>query len=284
MARCWLVTLILIFSGATSGCVTSDTLIKLNPDGSGAVVQTTLMSTEMIAQLTTMMQGFAQQMVGNEAGQKDLKMPVLFSEKDARARAAKMGEGVSFVSSRKITIERMEGQEATYEFRDVTKLKLNEKPETPSMLGVQASSSASGGETTFRFSRLPNGHSQLTAVFSPRQAKKASSEEPLTEPGKATKVPTVEQLEQAKKFFAGFRIGMAVEVQGNLVKTNSVYQEGPKVTLLEMDFSELLSNDTLLQQAAAIKGQNLEEAKELLKGLTGFKINLDPEVKIEFSK
>ena len=77
---------------------------------------------------------------------------------------------------------------------------------------------------------------------------------------------------------------MAVEVQGNLVKTNSVYQEGRKVTLLEMDFSELLSNDALLQQATAIKGQNLEEAKELLKGLKGFKINLDPEVNIEFSK
>jgi len=284
MARCWLVTAFLVLFGATSGCVTSDTLIKLNPDGSGVVVQKTLMSTEMIAQLTTMMQGLAQQIAGNEASQKDMRMPELFREKDARARAAKMGEGVSFVSSRKITIEGMEGQEATYAFRDVTKLKLNEKPETPSMLGLQASSSGSGSETTFRFSRLQNGHSQLTAVFSPRPSKKASSEESVTEPNRAAKAPTAEQLEQAKKFFAGFRIGMAVEVQGNLVKTNSVYQEGAKVTLLEMDFSELLSNDTLLQQAAAIKGQNLDEAKELLKGLKGFKINLDPEVKIEFSK
>ena len=77
---------------------------------------------------------------------------------------------------------------------------------------------------------------------------------------------------------------MAVEVQGTLVNTNSVHREGEKVTLLEMDFSELLSNETLMQQAAAIKGQNLEEAKELLKGLRGFKINLDPEVVIEFSK
>ena len=77
---------------------------------------------------------------------------------------------------------------------------------------------------------------------------------------------------------------MAVEVQGTLVNTNSVHREGEKVTLLEMDFSELLSNETLMQQAAAIKGQNLEEAKELLKGLRGFKINLDPEVMIEFSK
>ena len=284
MTKAGMVSALMILFGATSGCVTSDTLIRLNPDGSGVVVQKTLMSTEMVAQLTTMMQGLAQQMAGNEAGQKGMKMPELFSEKDARARAAKMGEGVSFVSSHRITVGGMEGQEATYAFRDITKLKLNEKPETPSMPELQASSSESGSETTFRFSRLPNGHSQLTAVFSQRPSKKASSEESVTEPSRAAKAPTAEQLEQAKKFFAGFRIGMAVEVQGNLIKTNSLYHEGTKVTLLEMDFSELLSNDTLLQQAAAIKGQNLEEAKELLKGLKGFKINLDPEVKIEFSK
>jgi hypothetical protein len=48
MARTWLVTALIILSGATSGCVTSDTLIKLNTDGSGVVVQKTLMSTEMI--------------------------------------------------------------------------------------------------------------------------------------------------------------------------------------------------------------------------------------------
>jgi hypothetical protein len=178
----------------------------------------------------------------------------------------------------------MEGQEATYTFCDVTKLKLSEKPEAPPMPGLQGNSSSSASATTFRFSRLPNGHSQLTAVLSPSPPKKPSPKESVTEPTKEVKAPTAEQLEQAKKFLAGLRIGMEVEVQGNLVRTNSVYQEGRKVTLLEMDFSELLSNDTLLQQATAIKGQNLEEAKELLKGLKGFKINLDPEVNIEFSK
>ena len=284
MDRTWLAAALIVLSGATSGCVTSDTLIKLNTDGSGVVVQKTLMSTEMIAQLTTMMQGLAQQMVGKEAGQKDMKMLELFNEENARAKAAKMGEGVRFVSSRKITVEGMEGQEAIYAFRDITKLKLNEKPEAPSMPGLQSSPSGNAREeTTFRFSKLPNGHAQLVAVFSQSPPKK-TSDEPEGEPSKAAKAPTAEQLEQAKKFFAGFRIGMAVEVQGNLVRTNSVYQDGTKVTLLEMDFSELLSNDALLQQAAAIKGQNLEEAKELLKGLKGFKINLDPEVTIEFSK
>lgn len=282
MARTWLVTALVILSATTSGCVTSDTLIKLNTDGSGVLVQKTLMSTEMIAQLTVMMQGLTQQMVGNEASRKDMKTLELFNESDARARATKMGEGVRFVSSRKITAEGMEGQETTYAFSDISKLKLNEKPEAPSMTGRQASSSGSAKETTFRFSKLPNGHSQLVAVFSQSPPRK-TSDESVVEPSKAAKVPTAEQLEQAKKLFAGLRIGMAVEVQGNLVRTNSVYQDGKKVILLEMDFSELLSNDTLLQQAAAIKGQNLDEAKELLKGLKGFKINLDPEVSIEFS-
>ena len=177
MARNWWAAALMILSGATSGCVTSDTLIKLNTDGSGVVVQKTLMSTEMIAQLTTMMQGFAEQMVGKEAGQKDVKMPELFSEKDARAKAAKMGEGVRFVSSRKITVEGMEGQEATYAFRDLTKLRLNEKPEAPYMPGLQGSSSGSASkETTFRFSKLPNGHSQLVAVLSQSPTKKISGE------------------------------------------------------------------------------------------------------------
>jgi hypothetical protein len=286
MTRTCVLAVLTILFVTTSGCVTSDTLIKLNPDGSGTIVQKTLMSTEVISQLTAMMQGFAQQMTGNQQPPQEPKLTELFNEKDARSRAAKMGEGVSFVSSRKIKLEGMEGQEAIYAFSDITKLRLSEKPETPSVPGVQTKSSG-GGETTFRFSRLPNGHSVLTAVFGKQTSKKTSSEEAeSTSPqtSKSTKAPTAEQLEQAKKLFAGFRIGMAVEVQGTLVNTNSIHREGEKVTLLEMDFSELLSNETLMRQAAAIKGQDLEEAKELLKGLKGFKINLDPEVAIEFSK
>jgi len=282
MAKFLLIFGLLIFQGAASGCLTSDTLIQLNTDGSGVVVQKTLMSTEMIAQLTAMMQGFAQQMVGDGAAQKEIKPPELFSEKDARTRAAKMGAGVSFVSSRKVAVTGMEGQEVTYAFRDVTKLRLSEKPETPSMPGLQTTSIGSG-ETTFRFSRLQNGHSLLTAIFSPSPTKKTSAEE-VRQPDKAAKAPTAEQLEQARKFFTGFRIGMAIEVQGDLVKTNSLYQDGRKVTLLEMDFSELLSDDKLLQQTVAIKGQDLAEAKQLLKGLKGFKINLEPEINIEFSE
>ena len=53
MAKTSLVIALMTLFGATSGCVTSDTLIKLNPDGSGVVVQKTLMSTEMLSRIRT---------------------------------------------------------------------------------------------------------------------------------------------------------------------------------------------------------------------------------------
>ena len=138
----------------------------------------------------------------------------------------------------------MEGQEATYAFRDITKLKLNEKPEAPSMPGLQGKSSGSAAQKP-RFDS-PSFRTVIRSwlQFSLRARPKRLPTSPVVEPSRAAKAPTAEQLEQAKKFFAGFRIGMAVEVQGNSGEDQqSCTRKATKVTLLEMDFSELLSND-----------------------------------------
>jgi Trk K+ transport system NAD-binding subunit len=75
-------------------------------------------------------------------------------------------------------------------------------------------------------------------------------------------------------------IEIALDVAGAIVKTNSPYVEGSKVTLLEMDFSQLLANQTLLEQVA--EPDSIEEAKKMLQGVKGFKVNLDREVTVEF--
>ena len=53
-----------------------------------------------------------------------------------------------------------------------------------------------------------------------------------------------------------------------------------RVTLLEMDFSQLMTNDKLLSEVA--EPDSIEEAKKLLQGVKGFKVNLDREVNVEF--
>jgi hypothetical protein len=47
-----------------------------------------------------------------------------------------------------------------------------------------------------------------------------------------------------------------------------------------MDFSQLMTNDKLLSEVA--EPSSIEEAKKLLQGVKGFKVNLDREVSVEF--
>jgi len=83
-----------------------------------------------------------------------------------------------------------------------------------------------------------------------------------------------------KKMLDGLRIEIALEVAGAIVKTNSPYVQGSKVTLLEMDFAELITNDAVLGKLA--NPESIEDAKQMLKGVKGVKVNLDREVMVEF--
>jgi hypothetical protein len=47
-----------------------------------------LMSTEIVKQLRVMMEGMGQQMSGGQARNSDFKMPEMFGEKEAQAKAA----------------------------------------------------------------------------------------------------------------------------------------------------------------------------------------------------
>ena len=84
-----------------------------------------------------------------------------------------------------------------------------------------------------------------------------------------------------KKMLDGLKIAVDVEVAGPIVKTNSPYVQGNRVTLLEMDFTQVLADQQQLAQLS--QPTSLEEAKQALKNIKGFKVNLDHELTIEFA-
>jgi len=49
------------------------------------------------------------------------------------------------------------------------------------------------------------------------------------------------------QMFKGLHMGMAINVEGKVVKTNSQYVEGSKVTLMDIDFDPLLSDERALR-------------------------------------
>jgi len=262
---------VLVLAVFTSGCITALTSIKLRPDGSGTIEQSLSMNAAAASQFAAMAQGF---------GAPDAKKngpPELFSEKDMMEAATKYGEGVVFVSSKPIKTADRVGRIATYRFADITKLRIDQKPQTGEIPG--ASSSKGKEDVLFRFAKQPSGTSQLTVVFPDEKLEEARKEATTGKDG-AKKAPDAGQLEMMKKLFDGLKVAIDVEVLGSIVKTNSPYVEGSRVTLLEMDFSQLLANEPLLSQIG--EPGSIEEAKRMLKNVKGFKVNLDREVTIEF--
>jgi hypothetical protein len=268
--------LLVVLFGMT-GCISSTTLVKVKPDGSGTIVQTTTMNSQMVAQMKQMVAEMAKSMGSTQSSESG----DFFSEKEAIANAAKMGEGVKYVSSEKIKTSDAEGIKATYAFTDVTKLRIDEKPSAPGPAGAMAAPQSQSGQTAFRFTKLGTGNSLLTVVIPQKNEAKETSTAKANAPEQSSADVAPEQLAQMKEIFKGMKISMAVEVDGRLVKTNGAYVNGSRVTLLEMDFGQLLSDEGRLRAMSKIK--SMEEAREALKDLRGFKIELGPEVTIEFA-
>jgi hypothetical protein len=264
---------VVLLAAITSGCITALTSIKLRPDGSGTIEQTLSMNAAVASQFAEMASGFSDA----APGAKKNEPPELFSEKDMKEAATKFGEGVVFVSSKPIKTADRVGRIATYQFSDITKLRIDQKPPTGDMPG--ASGSAGKEDVLFRFARQPSGTSQLTVVFPDSKLEQARKDATTDTEGAKKKVDPG-QLEMMKKLFDGLKVAIDVDVLGTIVKTNSPYVQGSRVTLLEMDFSQLLANEQLMSQIG--EPGSLDEAKQLLKNVKGFKVNLDPEVTIEF--
>ncbi len=255
-----------------SGCINAVTTIRLKPDGSGTIEQSVAIKAEAAEQLAQMAAGFG------DAGKTPAKTPELFSEQEMKDAATKYGEGVTFVSSKPIKNKDYVGRVATYAFTDITKVRVSQKPPTPKA-GMESPAPKSAPEdVSFKFVKQPMGDSIVTVVFpSPDFTKKGDA---TKKPAGPAQKPDPQQIEMMKKMFDGMHIEIALDVAGTIVKTNSPYVEGTRVTLLEMDFSQLMNNDALLSQMS--EPSSVEEAKKMLKDVKGFKINLDKEVNVEF--
>lgn len=269
---------VLAAAAVSSACLTSSTVVKLNADGSGTVEQTTAMSKEAVAQLEQFAAGMAQgkEAEGAAGGKSGFD---LFSEEKAKDEASKFGSGVTFVSAEKIDRDGLVGLKTVYAFTDVGKLQVKERPEGPGgAMGGEPSAGQADDDIRFGFERL-GGTSALTIHLADK--KTSGGDTPDAGPDQPAAAPAPEQLAMVKQLFKGLRVEIAVEVAGDIVKTNADYVDGRRVTLLAMDFEKILDNDALLAKIQNPK--SMADAKAALKGIEGFKINAPGDVRVEFA-
>lgn len=260
---------------STAGCIGFETVVKVKADGTGTVVQTMTMSAETLEMMKSMKGEGPKVEVG--------ATPMALDAKDieqAKAEAAKMGEGVTFVAAEPIDTKEAKGIRAVYAFKDVTKLKVSQKPSSP---GGPPAPAGNGADDSmkFGFTKAANGNAVLTVSMPDLKAAVKASPGPT--PAVTPEAPP-EAIDMMKQMFKGLRIAIAIEPEGKLVQTNSPFVEGSRVTIMEMNFNALLGDEAKLKQFnAAMESGSIADAKRLMKGLQGVKISLDPEVKIEFA-
>ncbi len=247
-----------------TGCINSATLLKIKPDGSGTIEQTMLMNMQA---LRPMMQGLEQQ------GAKPAGPAV--NEADLKRAAERMG-GVTYVSGEPIKGPNgFEGVKALYSFEDITKVRVDQDPQmTGSTTGFSASPAAKPEEDAVQFKLAKAaGVSTLTITF-PDKPGDASKAAPGPESG-GPDMSNPQMLAMMKSMFDGFKVNIDLEVLGTIVKTDADYVSGSKITLLEMDFAQLLQDEAKLKQIQSkVKpGASISEVKPYLKDVKGIKIN-----------
>ncbi|MBI1875205.1 MAG: hypothetical protein HYS05_15135 [Acidobacteria bacterium] len=268
LALLWLV------STLSSGCLAATTLITVKSDASGTIEQTLVMSPTAVAQLQQMMA------MGQAAGGGS-KPTELFSEQEARNAATRIGDGVTYVSSQRLKTADGEGLKALYAFTDVRKLRLSERPTPPgsaAMPGVTPPGRGGSDDLTFRFSGPPAGNPTVTVVF---PSPPAGGRQSAPDTGRGGQMPP-EAMAMARQMFKGLRIDIAMQVDGRIVRTNSPYVDGSKVTLLAIDFEQFLDDPALLGDLQKL--QSIEAVRSRLGGVKGVKINPDNEVSVEFTR
>ncbi|HLA76760.1 MAG TPA: hypothetical protein VJU18_04165 [Vicinamibacteria bacterium] len=242
---------------SAAACIQGQRVVKVNLDGSGTIVDTVALTEQARGMLSSL-----EQMDKTSPAEKNAK-----KETKLKAAAATMGEGVSFVS---LVAGKDGSEKITYAFRDVTKLKIDWAP-SPS----DNDAKPANNDVSFRFQR-GGASSTLTVV----QAHKPEKKDAVAK-AKPTPQEMAQQAAMMREMMAGLKLSGVLEVNGRLLKTNSPYATGSRVTLLEIDFDQVAVDPASMAKLAEIDNPAKADPK-LMAGVKGLKVNTLPELNIEF--
>lgn len=261
----------LIVSLSFSGCIDVNQTVLVNGDGSGTVVETVIMSKAVVEQMKSMAAAF-----GGKADD-PMKGMDFADEAKAKEKAVKMGEGVTFVSAKKVSNEKGEGATVTYAFKDISKLKIDQNPGSavPKMPGGGLAPGPKTEPIVFAFTK--GSPAQLLVKMPALPTDKAAVKSAQDSLGGEEMAA-----QMMAQMFKDMRMKIAIQVAGKISATNAEYHDDKTVTLMEMDFNKLLANPEQMKTLTKANPQSVAEMKALVKGVDGVKIETAPEVTIKF--
>jgi hypothetical protein len=260
---------VLLATFGLTACLNSTTLVKVKPDGSGTVEQTTLVNMAALKGMTG---------AGGPSGP-------MMNKADLERTAQQMGKGVRLVSSEPVKGDAgFEGVKAIFAFDDINQVQVSQGPSMSGGTGASRSSEPTSDDPV-RFKLTRNGGTStlsINFVDKPGTGKGGATPNPAGG-GDMPDLTNPMIMNMIKTMFQGFKINIGLEVVGSIVKTNAEYVTGPRITLLEMDVAALLADEAKFKALQGKLGPDasLSEVKPYLKDIKGIKID-GPSINVEF--
>ena len=258
--------LLLLFTG----CLQVETTLKVNKDGSGIINEKVLFSKTFV----NMMKDFAQAFQ-DSASTEEFSM---FQEEEIIADATDYGENVVYVSHEKIVNENWEGYQAIYSFDDVTKIKISPDPDSKVDMGDGAAENEQ--EEDYYFFKFIKGDTPQLIIDRPTIDLSEETDE--YNDSEDSEQNDEEGEDEFLKLMEGMKIDIAIEVEGEIINTNATYVQGSKVTLFQMDFSEMMKNKEGFEEFKKNEPKNIDEMKKYLEKLPGIKLEVEKPITITF--
>jgi hypothetical protein len=253
-----------------AGCFQMTTVVKVNGDGSGTIDHTMLVTKQALAQL----RNFGALSGGRGGATLDLT-----SEEQARALVDSLGPGVAYISSTPIDNGLSQGRQTTYAFTDVGQIRISQQPQTGGLSVRTQEFNPAGGDITCSLTHEANGNAVMHINLPELNLNLSNAN--LGGGTTAGNPALGQQLAMVRALLAGARVSISVEPAGQLVKTNSPFVDGSRVTLLEVDLDKVLGNEAVL--TALQSATTSDQLKAALKDVPGLKMVMDREVTIEFT-
>ena len=282
---------VLALGVGSSGCFAVDMLVKVKGDGSGTVEKTITMNPQALQEMKSEMEsaGFKDTGDSKKKGTKE-KSPADLTDKELldgpfdpeelKKEAAKMGTGVTFVSATPVRQPDKMGVKAVFAFKDINQLKLSQKPLPDNGPGGGKKASP---EDDLKFSLAKKGgNSVLTLKAKPMDLKPGAGKPKASPAPEGMEKMAEGMLEMMKPMLKGLRITIGVEVDGTVVKTNSAYAAGNRVTYMDLDFGALLADQKALKAFGEEMEGSVAQQKAAFAKIKGMKVHLDPEMVVEF--
>ena len=227
----------------TTSCMQQETTLSLNKDGSGTITETIVLGAQMIA-----MMGAA----GGEGGDPLDQMIAQAKAKSAEA-LAKMGEGVTLKEIKKLDKGGKKGLITVYEFKDINKLKY--------AFGGSMGDDEGGEDKEPLDISYKDGVLTINNKYEKPEGGDAQ-EEAIDEQG----------LMMAQQMMGDMRMTLNLEFPGGIAETNAEHVEGNKVTMMDIEFGKLIQQQDKFKAFMKAQPETPAEAKELLKGVDGVKV------------